>query len=155
MVLRGSNLEMKLGLVFDQTYTQIISPNQQNVGLIQKRGNIHCQMGSHVVLLWFFGKLCSLRLGCHNNVPFTWIYTHQTHVQLTIPTIDVYDMLRLSVVQTFISNGNHLHKWINKKTCLGYVALKLQRWQMPSSGSWTRSIENKLRAHSHIWVNPK
>ena len=51
MVLRGSNLEMKLGLVFDQTYTQIISPNQQNVGLIQKRGNIHCQMGSHVVLL--------------------------------------------------------------------------------------------------------
>ena len=50
-----------------------------------------------------------------------------THDQLKIPMVDIQDMLRLSVMQIFKSIGNHLHIRINTKTCLGYVAPKLQR----------------------------
>ena len=49
----------------------------------------------------------------------------QTHLQLKIPVLDISC---LSVMQIFISIGNHLHKGINKnKTHLRHVALKLRR----------------------------
>ena len=38
-----------------------------------------------------------------------------THVQLEIPTVNVQNMLHLSVMQIFKSIGNHLHIGINKK----------------------------------------
>ena len=42
-----------------------------------------------------------------------------------------------------------------QKTCLEYAAPKPRKWQMSRFGSWTAFIVHQLRAHSHIWTNPK
>ena len=53
MVLRGNNLEIKLGLNF---WLNLHSNHLQmtNVTLIQKKGNIPTQIGSHILKLLFF-----------------------------------------------------------------------------------------------------
>ena len=80
------------------------------------------------IILWIFGKLCNLSQWSHNCTPSTWIYSNQ----LNIPVVDVKDMLCLSLVQNFISNGNHLHIGINNINMFRYVVPKPWRWQMSS-----------------------
>ena len=52
MVLKGNNLEIKLGLVFYQISTQTIS-KWQNATLVQKKGNITTRISSQILKYYF------------------------------------------------------------------------------------------------------
>jgi hypothetical protein len=78
-----------------------------------------------------------------------------THIQVKIPKV-VFGICYIWVSCKFSNQlGIICTKKDQRKTCLGYVAPKPQRWQMSSFGSWVDSIVNQLRAHSHIWIYPK
>ena len=67
-----------------------------------KEGNISTQIGSQILKALFcdfWGKLCNLRQQCHNCMHAFHIDLHPpANVQLKIPTVDVKDLLRLSVM---------------------------------------------------------
>ena len=101
---------------FDSTSTQIVS-KWQNVTLIQKRGKYTYSnelINLDITILWF------LREALRFEAAMLQLHTSHmdlyppTHVQLQYPTIDVWDMLRLSIMLMFGSIENHLHIEINK-----------------------------------------
>ena len=157
MVLRGNNLEIKFGLVFFIKTPLKQSSNDKMLPSF-KAGAIYLLTSTYKSLKplfgGFFGKLCNLRQQCHNYTPSTWITPTNT-----CPTKNSNRRCLGDVAFECHANfrwvGNHFHIGINKKTYLGNVALKPQRWQMSRFDSCIGSIVNQLRAHSHIWTNPK
>ena len=158
MVLRGNNLEMKLGLVF------LSNPHSSQLQMTKcypcsKEGQYTYSnqlTKLETIILWFFGKLCNLRQWWHNCATFHIDLHPPTHVQLKVPVVDVWDMLFLSVMQNFRSSWESFAHKDQQQTCLGYAAHKLWRWQILSKHLWIGFTINHLRAHYHIWnFNPK
>ena len=79
VVLRGNNLENKLGLVFGS--------NLHSNHLQMTKCYLHLKEGQETfsnhltnmktIILRYYGKLWNVRQHCHNYTPSTWIYTHQ------------------------------------------------------------------------------
>ena len=159
VVLRGSNLEIKLGLVFFIKPPLKLSPNEKILPSFKRGYNYGNQLTNlGTIILWFFGKLCNLRQCCHNYMSM-WKVCTTTN---TCPTKNSsrrclgYVVFECSAKFQFnwssFAHRDQQEKYI---FVFWYDAPKPRRCQMSSKCLWTSSIKNQLRAHSHIWVNPK
>ena len=120
-----------------------------------KRGEIYLLNAMHKSWNHFFvilfGKLCNLMQLCHNlHLPHGFTPTN------TCPTKNFNNRCLGYDAFECLANLHIIFKWFakgrNKKTCLGYVAPKMWRWQQSNMCSWIDSNVNELRAHSHIGI---
>ena len=118
VVLRGNIIEIKSRLVFCSNLHSNHLQMKKMLPLF-KRGVIYLLKSAHTSSIRFFygflGKLCKFEVAVPQLRTFHMDLHPPTHVQLRLPTVDVNDMLRLSVMQIFRSIGNHLHIGINHK----------------------------------------
>ena len=87
-VLRGNNLEIKSGLFFYRTSTQI---KWQNVTLIQKMSNLPIQINSQILKSSFsnFWEALQFEAAVPQLHIFHMDLQPPTHVQIKIPMVDV------------------------------------------------------------------
>ena len=156
MVLRDRNLETKLGLVFlpslHSNHPQIIRcyPHSK-----ERQYTYSNQLGKfETIILWFRG---SFAIWDSDAIP-----THLPHRFTPTNTCPIKNSngkcLGYVAFECHAYFHNTWESFVHKdqqRTCLGYVAPKPQRWQMSNFGWKTSFIVNKLRPHSHIWINPK
>ena len=115
VVLRGTDLEIKLGLVFQSNlYSNHL---QMTKCYPPSKGNIPTQVSSQILKPLFCDFLGSFATWGNNimiaHLPHEFTLS-PTHVELKIPTTDVPDTMRLSVMQFFRSIANYWHIGINK-----------------------------------------
>ena len=87
-----------------------------------KEGNVPTQISSHLETIFFdVWKPMQFEAAMPQLRTFHMDLHPPTRMQQNIARVNVWDMLCLSVMQIFISIGNHLHIWIcmHKNTCLG------------------------------------
>jgi hypothetical protein len=104
------------------------------VTLIRKRGNTPTQISSQIVKPFFCGFLGNFAIW-GNRVTTTHVpheFTPPRHVKIQNPTVDVKDIVWLSVMQVYSDQFDSFAHRDQQKICLGYVAPKPRRWQMSS-----------------------
>ena len=154
---RGKNLEMRLQLVF--------CLNLHSNHLQMKECYPHSKEGPFIysnqltnletINLWFFwGSFAIWGSGATTtHLPHGFTPTN------TCPTRNsngwCLGYVAFDCHENFQINWESFAHRDQQKTCSWYVVPMLWRWQMSSNHSCTSSIVKQLRAHCHIWIDPK
>ena len=144
VALRGNNLGIKLGLVFQSNRHSNHLQMKQDVTLVQKRGNIRTQINSQILKSLFREVLGSFAIW--GNGATAVHLPREFRLTNTCPTKNSNGIWLGYVVfechAIFQINWESFAHWYQQKKCVGCDALKFWKWRMSSRFSWTGSIVN-------------